>query len=85
MQYKEGISFEEEQLLLVLVTVLSIITANEWSSIVNSFINKYFKNKLRWRLIYTVILTIVAVYFILWLVNFFKKYDTEEERKRKSL
>ena len=85
MNGKEGISFREEQLLIALVTVISIVTANEWSKVIDSLFSNYFENGARWRLIYSIVLTIFAVYLIDWLISTFRNHDTPEEKIHKEM
>lgn len=62
-------NYKMDQLMVIVTSVLSLITAGIWSEIMESFFEKYFNNGMGLKLVYAVAITIVTVYLIDWLVK----------------
>lgn len=56
----------KENILIIIITILSVITANEWKTVIDMIFQKYFKNDLTYRILYSILLTV----FVIYLVNF---------------
>jgi len=73
--------YKTQQLLLIISSVLTVVSAGIWSEIAESVFEKYFHDSIKYKLFYGIIITAITVYFIDWLVNKKKLVNKEEHEK----
>lgn len=62
----------QEQLMVILTTTLSLLTAWSWNSVIQQYVDQYFGRSLSTRLLSAIIITIITFIMINWLLNHFK-------------
>lgn len=79
--------YTRDILIGILITVITIIIANEWNQLIIQGINNYFKNNTEkaklWRILYMLFITALAVFFVFWIlprIGFSLKQVSENER-----
>ena len=75
----------QEQLMVILTTTLSLLTAWSWNSVVQQYVDQYFGRSLSTRLLCAIIITIITVLMINWLLNHFKDKPEKIENIKKTL
>lgn len=80
------ISYREEQILVIITTVLSIVTANVWSDVIETFFEKYFDGGgITYRLVYAILMTVATVYLVDYLVSHTDLFDRSSDSKKEHL
>ena len=83
------ISYREEQILVIITTVLSIVTANVWSDVIETFFHKYFNGGgITYRLGYAIFMTVATIYLVDYLVthtDLFDRSPSPTESKKEHL
>ena len=76
-----GNDIAKEQLLVILTTTLSLLTAWSWNDLINLYIDKYHDRSLRTKFIIAIFITFATFILINWLMNVIEV----EKRKMKKL
>jgi uncharacterized membrane protein YedE/YeeE len=64
-----AIDYKTEQIIVIITTVLSLITAGVWSEVLESLFEIYLGNKIKYKIIFAVVLSVITVYLVDWLVS----------------
>jgi len=62
----------QEQLMVILTTTLSLLTAWSWNSVLQQYVDQYYGRSLSTRVLAAVIVTVITFVLINWLLNHFK-------------
>jgi hypothetical protein len=64
-----AIDYKTEQIVVIITTVLSLITAGVWSEVLEIMFENYLSNDIRYKIVFAVLLSILTVYLVDWLVT----------------
>lgn len=70
--------FRSEQLIVILTTVLSLLTAWAWDSLLRSIVLRYYGNNLSIKFVYALIITMITYYII----NRYLHFSTREKLQK---
>ena len=70
----------QEQILLILITILTLLTAWSWNSFLQSFIKTYYNDNLPTKFIFAIIISIITFSSIMWLIKYVIKYEKRIEK-----
>lgn len=70
------VNYMQEQLIVILTTTLSLLTAWSWNSVLQQYIDEYYGRNIGTTLIFAVIVTIVTFLLVNWLL----KHIVREEK-----
>ena len=76
--------YTQEQLLVILTTTLSLLTAWSWNSVLQQYLDQYYGRSLSTRLLAAVLVTIVTFLIINWLLNHIGVREKQVDRVRKT-
>lgn len=80
---KRRISYKEEQLLVIVTSVMSIVTAGLWSDVIETVFENYLGDSLVYRMIYAFFMSGLTVFLIDWLITNSVNDASDEEARRK--
>ena len=69
----------QEQLMVILTTTLSLLTAWSWNSVLQQYIDQYYGRSLSTRMLSAVIVTIITFLLINWLLRHFQLHEHKLE------
>lgn len=69
-----------EQIVVILTTTLSLLTAWSWNSVLQQYVTEYYGNSLQTRLGVAAFITLLTFLLISWLI---KSFDAKEENLNK--
>ena len=61
----------QEQLIVILTTTLSLLTAWSWNSVLQQYIDQYYGRSLSTRMLSAVVVTVITFLLINWLLRHF--------------
>lgn len=73
----------QEQIVVLLTTTLSLLTAWSWNSVLQEYLEKYYDKSLKTRILAAVIVTIATFTLISWILNYFQLHEDRLARARK--
>lgn len=76
--------YTQEQLLVILTTTLSLLTAWSWNSVLQQYLDQYYGRSLSTRVLAAVLVTIVTFLIINWLLNHIGVREKHVDRVRKT-
>ncbi len=76
--------YMQEQLMVILTTTLSLLTAWSWNSVLQQYVDQYYGRSLSTRVLAAIIVTIVTFMLINWLLNHFKLHEHRVSRVHKA-
>ena len=73
----------QEQLMVIMTTTLSLLTAWSWNSVLQQYIDQYYGRGLSTRLLFAVIITVITFLLVNWLLSSMKinEQDMDDVRK----
>ncbi len=75
--------YMQEQLMVILTTTLSLLTAWSWNSVLQQYIDQYYGRSLSTRVLSAVLVTIITFLLINWLLRNFRLHEKKLARVRR--
>ena len=79
------VNYMQEQLIVILTTTLSLLTAWSWNSVFQQYIDYYYGRSIGTTLIFAIIITIVTFLLVHWLLTYLIKKEKLEHVKNANL
>nr|QBK87133.1 MAG: hypothetical protein LCMAC201_00350 [Marseillevirus LCMAC201] len=76
--------YMQEQLMVILTTTLSLLTAWSWNSVLQQYIDQYYGRSLSTRVLSAVLITIITFLLINWLLRHFRLYEKKLARVQRT-
>jgi len=76
--------YMQEQLLVILTTTLSLLTAWAWNSALQQYVDQYYGRSLSTRLLLAVVITIVTIIMINWVLKNFRLEANKTKKAERS-
>ena len=74
-------NYFQEQLMVILTTTLSLLTAWSWNSVLQQYLDQYYGRSLSTRVLTAVIVTIVTFLIINWLLGHIQQDQLDRVQK----
>lgn len=74
-------NYFQEQLMVILTTTLSLLTAWSWNSVLQQYLDQYYGRSLSTRVLAAVIVTIVTFLIINWLLGHIQQDQLDRVQK----
>ena len=76
--------YKQEQLMVILTTTLSLLTAWSWNSVLQQYIDQYYGRSLSTRVLSAVVITVITFLLINWLLKHFQLHTDKLKKVRRT-
>ena len=76
--------YMQEQLMVILTTTLSLLTAWSWNSVLQQYVDQYYGRSLSTRVLAAIVVTIITFLLINWLLNHFRLHEEKLKKVRRT-
>ena len=76
--------YRQEQLMVIITTTLSLLTAWSWNSVLQQYIDQYYGRSLSTRVLSAVVITTITFLLISWLLKHFQINEQELKTVQKA-
>ncbi len=75
----------QEQLMVILTTTLSLLTAWSWNSVLQQYVDQYYGRSLSTRVLFAVIVSVITFLLINWLLKHFTLHEGKLKKARRTM
>lgn len=77
--------YMQEQLVVILTTTLSLLTAWSWNSVLQQYVDQYYGRSLSTRVLFAIMISVITFLLINWLLRSFTLHEDKLKKAKRTV